>query len=98
MIKPTLKHTRVQIEYSSSDGYNTKFAAKAGAGSKHRTTGDPIPPQHALIAGLGQLAQVAAMFGFEDEALGAVEQAIAGVKESRAQREAQLRQDQGGRG
>ena len=86
MADPKLKRTSVQIKYTSSDGYRAEFGGKAGEGSKNLRTGEEVPPQHALIAGLEELARITALFGFEDEARKAVEGAFARVAEWRAQR------------
>lgn len=88
MADPKLKRTSVQIRYTSSDGYRSEFGAKAGEGSKNLKTGEDVPPQHALIEALGELARLAALFGFEAEAREAAEGAFARVAEWRAQRAA----------
>lgn len=87
MSDPTLKKTSVQIGYTSSDGYRMEWSAKAGAGSKNAKTGEEVPPQHSMIAGLEELARLTALFGFEDEALEAFNGARQRVAEWKASRE-----------
>ena len=81
-----LKRISVQIKYSSSDGYRAEFGTKGGEGSVHLTTGEPVPPQYALIAALEELARLTALFGFEAEARKAADNAFARVAEWRANR------------
>ena len=69
MSNPTLTRTRVVVAYTASDGFRAEFGAKGGIGTKHRVTGMCVPPEHALIAGLEELARITALFGFEDAAL-----------------------------
>lgn len=66
---PKLTRTNVQIKYSSSDGFRCEYGAKAGKGSTNLRTGEEVPPQHALLEALGELARLTALFGFEAEAL-----------------------------
>lgn len=83
MTDPTLKRTSVQIKYTSSDGFRAEFGGKAGTGTRHRVTGEEVPPQNALIAGFEELARLTALFGFESEAREAAEGAFARVAEWR---------------
>lgn len=69
MADPTLKRTSVQINYTASDGYRSECGYKAGAGSISLKTGEPIPPEGALLEALEELARLTALFGFEAEAL-----------------------------
>lgn len=66
---PTLVRTRVDVTYGASDSYRAEFHAKGGKGTAHPTTGQSIPPENALLAGLEELARLTALFGFEDEAM-----------------------------
>lgn len=84
MSDPKLKRTSVQIKYTASDGFRSEFGGKAGTGTKHRVTGEEVPPQRALIAGIEELARLTALFGFEVEARDAVEGAFKRVAEWRA--------------
>jgi hypothetical protein len=86
--EPTLKRTRVLIAYTSSEGYRAEWNAKAGAGSKNLSTGEEVPPKHALLEGLEELARLTALFGFEDEALEQFNAARRRVFEWRTNREA----------
>lgn len=86
MSDPTLKKTSVQIGYTSSDKYRMVWTAKAGTGSKNAKTGEEVPPQHALIAGLEELARLTALFGFENEAFEAFNGARDRVAEWRRSR------------
>jgi hypothetical protein len=83
---PALKRTNVVIKYAASDGYQAEFTARGGEGTAHRVTGEPVPPQRALIAALQELARLTALFGFEDEALEAFTDARQRVAEWRAGR------------
>lgn len=83
MEDPKLKRTSVQIKYTSTDGFLAEFSAKAGTGTKHRVTGEEVPPQHALIAGSEELARLTALFGFEAEARQAADGAFKRVEEWR---------------
>jgi hypothetical protein len=83
---PTLKRTTVVIKYTSSDGYRAELTTKGGEGTAHRVTGEPVPPQRALISALEELARLTALFGFEDEALEAFTGARQRVAEWRASR------------
>lgn len=71
MSTPTLKSTSVRIAYSSSDGYR----AESGYGSSKAAT-----PRDALVGAIDELARILALFGFEDEARAAVEDACKRVK------------------
>lgn len=86
--EPTLKRTSVQIKYTSSDGYRADFCTKAGEGIISGMSGEPVPPQRALIAGLDELARLAALFGFEDEGRKACNDAFARVAEWRKKQSA----------
>ena len=86
MADPTLKRTSVQIKYTSSDGYRADFIAKGGTGSTHRVTGDEVPPQRALLAALGELTRLVALFGFDAEARVEFDGAMASVQEWRDKR------------
>jgi hypothetical protein len=83
---PTLVRTSVQIKYGSSDRYRLEFDARGGKGTAHARTGQPIAPEHALLAGLEELARITALFGFEDEALNAFNKARGRVAEWKAAR------------
>jgi hypothetical protein len=86
MADPTLKKTNVQINYTASDGYRAEFGAKAGAGSKNRATGEEVPPERALLAGLEELSRLLCLFGFDAEARQAFDGARDAVLEWRATR------------
>jgi hypothetical protein len=88
MADPTLKRTSVNIKYIGSDGYRAEWNAMAGEGTAHRKTGDQVPPQNALIAAFEELARLTALFGFEDEARKAADEAFSRVAEWRAGRAA----------
>lgn len=79
MTDPILKRTSVVIKYTASDGYRAEFGAKGGVGSTNRVTGEPVPPQKALIAAFEELARLTALFGFEAEAREAADGAFARV-------------------
>lgn len=83
---PKLKRTLVRIDYTSDDGYRADFTAKAGTGSKHRVTGEEVPPEKALLGAVEELARLTALFGFEDQALERFNDARQRVFEWRAAR------------
>lgn len=83
MADPTLKRTSVVIKYTSSDGYRMSFEAKGGTGIAHRLTGEQVPPQHAFLAAVGELARMTALFGFEDEAKTEFDKAVTAIREWR---------------
>lgn len=87
MNDPKLKRTSVQIKYTSTDGFSAEFVGKAGAGTRHRVTGEEVPPQRALIAGFEELARLTALFGFESEARQAADDAFNQVAEWRKMKE-----------
>jgi hypothetical protein len=68
MADPKLKRTSVVLKYTASDGYRMEFGAKAGTGSKHRVTGEEVPPEHALLDAMEELSRVLALFGFGEQA------------------------------
>ena len=68
MADPTLKKTLVQIRYTASTGYRAEMTCKAGEGVAHLQTGEPVPPEKALLAGIEELARLLALFGFEQQA------------------------------
>ena len=88
MNDPKLKRTSVQIKYTSTDGFSAEFGGKSGAGTRHRVTGEEVPPKHALIAGFEELARLAALFGFEAEARQAADDAFKRVAEWRKMKDA----------
>lgn len=88
MADPTLKRTSVQIKYTGSDGYRAEWTAKGGEGTAHRKTGEQVPPQNALVAAFEELARLTALFGFENDARKAADEAFARVAEWRASRAA----------
>ena len=87
MNDPTLKRTTVHIRYTASDGYRSEFSADVAPGSKNLKTGEPVPPQMALLIGLRELARLTALFGFQDDALREFNEARSAVSEWRATRE-----------
>ena len=89
MNDPKLKRTSVQIKYTSTDGFSAEFSGKGGAGTRHRVTGEEVPPHRALIAGFEELARLAALFGFESEARQAADDAFKRVAEWRKLRGAE---------
>lgn len=86
---PKLKRTRVSVTYRASDGRIAEFSARAGTGSKHLLTGDEVPPEEALLAGVEELARLCELFGFGAEASKRVTDAQARVREHMANRNAQ---------
>lgn len=88
MEDPKLKKTSVKIIYSANDGYRAECEYKGGQGTKHLKTGEEVPPQEALIDALTELARLTALFGFENEAKTAFDDANLRVAEWRKQREA----------
>ena len=76
MPNPTLKKTAVQIKYWSSDGYKADMMIKAGEGSYHLKTGEPVPPERGLVCALDECLRLLILFGFEAKA----DEAIADVK------------------
>ena len=88
MADPTLTRTSVSITYAASDGYRAACAYKAGKGTAHLKTGEPVPPEEALLAALEELARLTALFGFEDEATRRFQCARAAVFEWRESKRA----------
>lgn len=86
MADPKLTQAAITIKYAADDGYRAEFGGKSGKGSKHLRTGEEVPPQNALIAGIEELARLTALFGFEAEALEAFNGARQRVAEWKAQR------------
>lgn len=86
MADPKLVRSSIEIKYAADDGYRAEYGGKSGQGSKNLRTGEEVPPQHALIAGLEELARLTALFGFEAEALEAFNGARQRVAEWKAQR------------
>ncbi len=84
MADPKLERSSVQINYTADDGYKSQCGYRSGKGAP--VYGDATKPEGALLAGLEELARLAALFGFESEARKAVEGAFARVAEWRAQR------------
>ena len=84
MADPKLERTCVQINYTADDGYKSQCGYRSGKGSP--INGDATKPEDALLAGLEELARLAALFGFEDEARKATEGAFARVADWRAKR------------
>ncbi len=87
MSDPTLKRTSIVVKYTSSDGYRLEYGGKAGTGTKHRVTGEEVPPQACFIAAFGELARILSLFGFEEQARKASENSFAAVREWRETRE-----------
>jgi hypothetical protein len=86
MADPTLKKTAIKFGYTASDGYRMEFEAKGGTGSKTMSTGDEVPPEKALLAGLAELSRILTLFGFEVEAQKVFGEARQAVHEWRANR------------
>ena len=76
MADPKLERNSVEIKYTADDGYSAVTGYRTGKGA----------PEGALLAGLEELARIAALFGFEDEARKTVDGAFARVAEWRAKR------------
>lgn len=86
MSDPKLRRTTVVIGYAANDGYRSELKMKGGIGTKHAVTGEPVPPEHALIEGLEELARLTALFGFEADALEAFNGARQRVAEWKSRR------------
>lgn len=86
MSDPKLKKTSVAISYKSNDGYSMTTSMKAGDGCFHLKTHEPIPPEHALLEGIEELARLTALFGFREEAERRVNDAFERVAKSQAAR------------
>lgn len=74
MTAPTLKSASVQLIYRASDGYRMT----TGFSSRMAET-----PSATLLAAIDELARVLALFGFEEEARSAVDDACNRVKANR---------------
>lgn len=77
---PKLIKSRVLIAYTSDDKYSMSTEMKTGKGSHNPSTGQPFPPENALLDGIEELARICALFGFEDQARAGVEGAFARVR------------------
>lgn len=84
MADPTLKRAGIVLKYTASDGYRMEFDAKGGTGTQHRVTGEEVPPEKALLAGLAELSRILTLFGFEVEAQKVFGEARQAVHEWRA--------------
>jgi hypothetical protein len=62
------------------------FEAKGGIGSNHLATGEEVPPEEALLAGLAELSRILTLFGMEVEAQKVFGEARQAVHEWRAAR------------
>lgn len=82
----TLKKMNVTIAYASTSGLRAEWKAKSGAGSKHLVTGAEVPPQIALLSAIEELARLAEICGFGDEAEVRLVASRAKVMEWRAER------------
>lgn len=80
MADPTLKKVRGQIKYWSSDGFKADLITRAGEGVHHLKTGEPVPPEKALINLLDESLRLLMLFGFEVQA----DETIADVKKRMA--------------
>lgn len=65
---PKLTKTAVQIKYWADDGYKSDTMMKAGQGQTHMVTGEPIPPELALLDALEELQRLCNLFGFAKQA------------------------------
>jgi len=65
---PKLTKTAVQIKYWADDGYKSDTMMKAGQGQVHMVTGEPIPPELALLDALEELQRLCNLFGFAKQA------------------------------
>lgn len=65
---PKLTKTAVQIKYWADDGYKSDAMMKAGQGQAHMVTGEPIPPELALLDALEELQRLCNLFGFAKQA------------------------------
>lgn len=74
MSAPTLKSASVQLIYRASDGYRMT----TGFSSRMAET-----PQATLLGAIDELARVLAVFGYEEEARSAVDDACNRVKTDR---------------
>lgn len=83
---PTLKRTKVSIAYTSSDGYRMEFDAKTSPTHKNLRTGEPVPPEDAMLAAVEELSRILALFGFADEARARFDKAATSVATWRAAR------------
>jgi hypothetical protein len=92
---PTLKRTSVVLKYTASDGYRLEFSAKGGTGSKNQSTGDEVAPERAMLAGLVELSRLLCLFGFEQEAQDAFENARQAVADWRKERAASSSEGKG---
>lgn len=84
MSDPKLTRSSVEIRYTADDGYSTVSGYRTGKGAP--VAGDATKPEGAILAGLEELARIAALFGYEAEARKTVDEAFSRVAEWRAQR------------
>lgn len=68
MSNPKLTKTAVQIKYWADDGYKSDTMMKAGQGQTNLKTGEPVPPELALLDGLEELQRLCNLFGFAKQA------------------------------
>ena len=73
---PKLQRARVEIKYSSDDGFRCEWNTISGK-----------QPKAALIDGIYELARLLELFGFGEEAQNAVNEARGAVQDWRAKRE-----------
>lgn len=74
---PTLKTASITIKYTASDGY--KMVAQFDGGGKRSATAEDV-----LLAGIDELARLAALFGLQDKADQMMNEAIRRVANWRA--------------
>lgn len=85
---PKLTKTAVQIKYWADDGYKSDTMMKAGQGQTHMVTGEPIPPELALLDAIEELQRLCNLFGFAkqaDERIAAVNSRMAEWRSGQAQ-------------
>lgn len=85
MDDPKLVRSRVVISYRADDDFRSEEAYASGKGVP-LFGGVASEPQAALLQGLQELARLTALFGFEDEALKAFNEARARVADWKAKR------------
>lgn len=82
MADPKLERSSVDIRYRADDGFSSVCGLKSGKGYVD------TKPESALLGALDELARIAALFGYQDEARKTVDEALARVAEWRAKRAA----------
>lgn len=70
MADPMLTKTSVTVRYTSNDGYSSDQTFKIYPIDHNR-----LPPEQPLIDAVEELARLTALFGFEDKALAAFNEA-----------------------